>query len=132
MAGSFVFKRGGVFIAPELCEPVWRALRNELIRTHGVGGMMRPGVEQLINDLREATSDHLLQVPMSEAGHVKRSFTDIEPPSTMTTEALANELRVGDRQARRIATAEGVDPIAKNTWLRTDVAALVARRRHAA
>jgi hypothetical protein len=123
---------GGVFVPGEMCEPIWRVLRAELIRRRSDGGQIRPEMSLLLDALRTATQAHLNHVRTN--GPRPRTFADIGPESEGTrqlisTEALAIQLGgVTPRHARRIAKAEGITPTARNTWQHEDMTALQARR----
>lgn len=118
---------GGVFLPAHLAEPVWRVLRNHLVRQQRDGGRVRPEVAHLVELLRAAAYAHL-----TARGHAPGTFTDMPAASAakrlLTTSDLAARLGVTERHARRIAQANGVQPITRNCWDRADVAALAARR----
>lgn len=122
-----VITAGGVFLPGHLAEPVWRVLRDDILRRQRDGGRVRPEVAQALNVLRAAALAHL-----SANGPDLRTSADIAAESTpspvITTAELATLLRVSTRHARRIARSEGVAPVARNLWAREDAAALVKRR----
>ncbi|WP_433361930.1 hypothetical protein ACQPZX_29405 [Actinoplanes sp. CA-142083] len=122
---------GGVWLAPALAEPVWRALRAEIERRRADGGMVRPEVAQALDALREAALRYLTDAN----GPISRTSADIDPSSAasasavLPTSTLADHLGVSPRHVRRLAKVEGIAPLRRNQWAAEDAAALVARRR---
>lgn len=125
---SGVVRVGGAFVDGAACAVIWPILRAHIDTRTREGGQVRPEAAEALSALRQAALEHY----MSANGHSERTSADI-PPSwemgpTMTTAQLADRLGVGDRQARRIAAAEGVQPVARGTWATEDIAALTASR----
>ncbi|WP_127501954.1 hypothetical protein [Actinoplanes solisilvae] len=119
---------GGVWLSPAIADPVWRALREAVERRRADGGRVRPEIAEALDVLRAAAFSHLTDAN----GHESRTSADIDPRSALTcpvpTSALADRLGVSPRHARRLARAEGIEPVTRNAWAREDVEALVARR----
>ncbi|MET7752592.1 hypothetical protein [Micromonospora sp. NPDC005367] len=125
-----VIAAGGAFLPAHVCEPVWRVLRTAIDRQRADGYQIRPEIADALDALRAAAVAHLTD--MSAHGRDLRTSEDLDAsspsPALLTTAALAIRLGVTERHARRIATAEGIQPAARNAWHREDVTALVARR----
>jgi hypothetical protein len=122
-------------IEGDACEPIWRIVRAELARHQRDGGQVRPSVQRALDALRGAAQAHLEQQAMSVRGQGSRSIADIAPESVVgelvSTEQLADRLRVSARHARRLASEAGIEPAARNAWRPTDVDALILDRRSA-
>lgn len=118
---------GGVFLPGYLAMPIWRVMREDILRRERDGGRVRPEVAQALEVLRTAALAYT-----SARGPDLRTSVDIAAESTpkrlLTTADLAARLRVSERHARRIAKAEGIEPTARNLWAREDVAALAVHR----
>lgn len=119
---------GGAFVPAHLAETVWRVMRAELQRRRDDGGRIRPDVAQLLDVLRAAAMAHL-----SLHGHDPRTFADLGPESQvktrlMTTEQMAVRLHCSTRHARRLAAEHGIEPVARDTWDREDVAVLEVKK----
>lgn len=121
-----VIEAGGVFLPAAACYPLWLALRQQLDRRRADGGQLRPEVADALNKLRSAALAHV-----SANGLEQRTLTDIDAESArgpVTTAALAGRLGVTDRHARRIAAAEGIEPLARGLWRREDADHLTTAR----
>jgi hypothetical protein len=119
---------GGVWLAPNLADPVWRALRAAVERGQEDGGRVRPEIAHALDVLRAAAFSHLT----AASGPISRTSADLDPPSeasaVVPTEAAADRLNVSTRHFRRLAAAEGISPLGRNRWARADVEVLVVRR----
>jgi hypothetical protein len=127
-ARSMAVRHGGVFLDGAVCEPLWRFLRDAVGKHQRDGASVRPELREALEALRLAAMDHL---SMSANGHPNGHLPVLEPLSEtqmITTGELAVMLGVSDRQARRIACAEGVMPPSRGTWRRADALAMVERR----
>jgi hypothetical protein len=118
------------------CEPIWRIASAEIRRRQIDGGLVPPHVQRALEALRAAAQSHLNQQreqAMSARGQGFRAKADMTPESAVgeliTTEQLADQLRVTARHARRLASEAGIEPAARNAWRPTDVDALVIQRR---
>lgn len=125
---SGVVRVGGAFVDGAACAVIWPILRAHIDTRTREGGQVRPEVAEALAALRMAALEHA----MSANGHRERTSADIpkswELGPTMTTGQLADRLGVGDRQARRIASAHGLRPVGRGTWATEDVEALTASR----
>ncbi|MGO1054518.1 hypothetical protein [Crossiella sp. CA198] len=124
-----VLAAGGVFLPAEVCERLWRILRDHLTARLRDGGQVRPEIADALAVLRAAALAHL-----SAYGHLTRTSADIgtssaPAPPLVTTAELAARLGVSERHARRLAHAEGITPAARGSWTAEDAAALAAHRR---
>jgi hypothetical protein len=123
-----VLAAGGVFLPAEVCERVWRVLRDHLAARQRDGGQIRPEIVVTLDVLRAAALAHV-----SVNGQTQRTFPDIgassPQPDFVTTEVLADRLGVSPRHARRIAYAEGITPAGRGIWREEDAATLAARQR---
>lgn len=121
-----VIAAGGVYLPGGACYPLWLALRQQLDRHRADGGRVRPEVADAMAALRAAALAHV-----SANGPELRTLTDIDAESArgpITTADLAGRLGVTDRHARRIAKAEGIEPLARGLWRREDADHLTATR----
>ncbi|UGQ15030.1 hypothetical protein LO772_16560 [Yinghuangia sp. ASG 101] len=119
---------GGVWLSPDVCHPLWLALRAQLARHRADGGRVRPEVAAALDTLRAAALHHLA----SPNGHDERTFEDTPPASErelIRTEQLADRLHVTPRHARRLAAQAGVTPAARNAWHPDDVQHLTRLRK---
>jgi hypothetical protein len=126
---------GGVYVPAELAEPVWRALRAELVercRADG-GGQLRPELAHLLEVLRAATLAHHLTATSAhghDAGPVADMPAGSEPVVLLSTAELASRLDVSARHARRLTRQAGVRPAARDAW-HPDTVTVVRRARGA-
>lgn len=121
-----VIEAGGVYLPPAACYPLWNLLRQELARHRANGGRVRPEIADALTALRAAALAHV-----SANGPDVRTFTDIDAESSrgpITTADLAGRLGVTDRHVRRLAEAEGIEPLARGLWRREDADHLTATR----
>jgi|GEM_PF-5793497 hypothetical protein len=120
---------GGVFLAPEVCYPIWRMLQRDAdAMLKRDAARPTPEVREAMQALRSAA-----QAFMSSNGHPERTSADIPIASVperqvLTTSELAGLLRVGEKQARRIANEQAITPIARGLWSMTDARHLEAIR----
>lgn len=125
---SFVIT-GGVYLAPDVCLPIWRMLQREAAtRLNRDGVRLAPEVQEAMQALRSAA-----QAFVSSNGHPERTSADIAvasvtEPEVLTTSELAGLLKVGEKQARRIAEKQAITPIARGLWSMTDARHLEATR----
>jgi hypothetical protein len=125
---SLAIDHGGVFLAGELAEPLWRFLQAAIRQHERDGAHVRSEIREALDALRVCA---LREINVRTNGHLSRTLADIERASesqAITTASLAGLLGVGDRQARRIALAAGVVPIQRGRWRRADALALADGR----
>lgn len=127
-----VLHAGGVFVPASVCEPLWRALREQAARRQREDGvLLRADVAEVLDALRQAAAEHLA---MSARGPVSRTSADIVPASprdpddVLTTADMASRLHVTERHVRRRARAAGIDPIARNAWRASDLPLIGAQQ----
>lgn len=123
-----VIEAGGVYLPAHACYPLWRAIRAQMDRHRADGGRVPPGVADAVNALRAAGLAH---IATSASGPDLRTFTDIDAESErgpVTTADLAGRLGVTDRHVRRLAAAEGIEPLARGLWRREDADHLATTR----
>ena len=129
---SGVVRAGGVFLDGSACAVIWPVLRRFVNERARDGGRVRPEFAEALAALRQAALEFHTAPAMSANGPGGRTLVDIVArsarESTLSTAAMAGRLGVGARQARRIAAAQGVCPIARDVWAAEDVAALTASR----
>jgi hypothetical protein len=92
------------------------------------GARPTPEVREAMHALRSAA-----QAFMSSNGHPERTSVDIPVASVperqvLTTSELAGLLKVGEKQAGRIAKAQAITPIARGLWSMADARHLEAIR----
>jgi len=125
---SGVVRVGGAFVDGAACAAIWPILRAYMDARSRDGGQVRPEVAEAVAALRMAALEHAT----SADGHGGRTSADMVPPLpqvlTTTTQAMAVWLGVGSRQARRIAAAHGMCPLARDVWATEDVRTLAASR----
>jgi hypothetical protein len=125
---SLAIDHGGVFLACEVVEPLWRFLQSAIRRHERDGGHVRPELREALDALRAGA---LNTINVRSSGHLSRTLADIEAQSesqVITTPGLAGLLGVTDRQARRIAATAGIEPISRGRWRRADALALAESR----
>lgn len=123
---SSVIRAPGAFIAGPACGPLWRFLQRAVAERQRDGARVRPELHEALDALRLAALEHT-----TATGHAGRTLPDIEASSlsvVVSTSTLADLLLVGERQARRLAAAEGITPLARGVWRREDATALAATR----
>lgn len=122
-----VIEAGGVYLPAHACYPLWLAIRRDLDRQRADGGHLRPDVVDAVNAIRAAAMSHV-----SATGPDLRTFVDIDAESDrgpITTADLAGRLGVSDRHVRRLAAAEGIEPLARGLWRREDADHIARTRR---
>lgn len=124
-----VIEQGGAWLNAQACHRLWPFLRRELDRHRADGGQVRPELVDAVNAIRAGAMFH-----MSTTGPDQRTLADIDAASDrgapVTTAALAGRLKVTERHARRLAAAEGIRPLGRGLWRRTDADYLAANRRN--
>lgn len=128
-----VVRSGGVFLDGATCAVLWPIVRGFVQQRQRDGGSVKPEFAEALMVLRMAALDFHAARPVSADGPVERTFADIAGassygPAVVSTQGMADRLQVGVRQARRIADAAGVVPVARDAWAREDVNILVAQR----
>lgn len=127
----------GVFLPRQLAAFYFRAALAELARNGVNPSGMSPQLREAQDALRAALLELSEEVSsMSARGHVSRHPADMATPSevqgVVSTEAMAHRLHVTPRQARRLASAAGIKPAARNAWHVADVDQLAGQRRRSA
>lgn len=125
-----VLAAGGAYLPPAACYRLWPVLRRELDRHRSSGGTVPPEVTDAMNALR---GGYLAYASTTSAnGPDQRTSADIDAQSDrdapVTTAALAGRLGVTDRHVRRLAAAEGIEPLARGLWRREDADHLASTR----
>jgi len=122
-----------VFLDASACAAIWPVLRRFVDERARDGGRVRPEFAEALSALRMAALKHHTGAVMSANGHAERTSADIVSPSiqapTLSTQAMADRLGVGARQARRIAAEAGVSPLARDVWATEDVQVLASARK---
>lgn len=122
-----VIEAGGAYLPPDACHLLWPFIRRELDRHRADGGQVRPALVDAVNAIRGGAMFH-----MSATGPEQRTFADINAESDrgpITTADLAGRLGVTDRHVRRLAAAEGIEPLARGLWRREDADHIARTRR---
>lgn len=105
---------------------LWQFLRAEVQRREIDGGQVRPDVQRSVAILRSAASSSLA---MSATGPDSRTSADMAPISELLgTAAAADAFGCSPRHLRRVALAEGVGPVARGAWRRSDIEELRRRK----
>lgn len=119
----------------EACEPIWRVLRDDIARRQRDGGQVRPAVARSVERLRKGAQDYLTIQAMFVREHDSALNANITPESMVSelvsTQELADRLRVTPTHARRLARDAGINAVARNAWRPADVDQLVLERRAA-
>lgn len=132
---STAITTAGAFIEGDACEPIWRIVRDELVRRQRDGGQVRPSVQRALDALRGGASAHLAMQQMFAREHVSGPVANMPAesiptvPELVTTQTMADRLHCTPTHARRLAASAGVEAVATNTWRATDVDALVLERK---
>lgn len=129
---SVAIRYGGAVIDGASCEALWRFLRPAVTEHERAGAQLRPEMREAVEAIRLAAMDHLA---MSAAGHVRGHRARLEPlsdTSVVTTAEFAQIVGVVPRQVLRLAASNGLAPLARNAWRRTDALSLATDRQQRA
>jgi hypothetical protein len=128
-----VISTAGVVIPASECLRYWDVMRRALAEHELEGGRVRPGLRRCQDELREVAQAYSQMSAMSADGHVSRCSADMAAESkssgVVSTRVMADRLGVGSRQARRVASAAGIEPAARDAWHSADVDHLIDMRR---
>lgn len=119
----------GVFLDAEVCGYYFKLAVQQLGAHRLEGARVSPMLRAAQDALRAA----LQEQAMSADGHLSRTSADMAAESTseglFSSDAMAERLGVGVRQARRLASAAGIEPAARDAWHCADIEKLVDLRR---
>jgi hypothetical protein len=73
----------------DACEPIWRIVRDEVVRRQRDGGQVRPSVQRALEALRGGAQAHLSQQEMFAREHRSGTGANITPESVATELGLA-------------------------------------------
>lgn len=126
-----VIAAGGVFLPAEVCDPIWRVMREYLAKHERNGGRVRPEVRTALDAMRAAALAHLGTVDLRSSEDAERRTPKIAGLSgqILTTGQMADSLGVTEQHARVLARQAGIAPVSRGRWLAEDVAALEVARR---
>ncbi len=135
MAVSFLIDEPVLLVAGRDVVYLWDLVRRDLGQRKLDGRAVPRHIVAVAEMLRDVTAAQTRDEAreMSARGHLSRTSADMATgliSELLSTREMAERLRVGDRQARRLAAEAGIEPAARNAWRARDIEALIVERNH--